>query len=97
VLSPIVISEAERRIQQRFPACVQEFEDFLALVDYQTAPLPTVEVAEAVLYQSMRAGLLQQALDRLATEQGMEAPRVVTPERFLEMLEQRQEEEEHGR
>lgn len=55
------------------------------------------EVAEAVLYQSMRAGLLQQALDRLAAEQGIEAPRVVTPERFLEMLEQRQEEEKNKR
>jgi hypothetical protein len=55
------------------------------------------EVAEAVLYQSMRAGLLQQALNTLANEQGMEAPRVVTPERFLEMLEQRREEEEDER
>lgn len=60
-------------------------------------PPTQAEVAEAVLYQSMRAGLLQQALDTLANERGIEAPRVVTPERFLEMLEQEQEEEENKR
>jgi hypothetical protein len=57
VLSPIVISEAKRRIQQRFAAYVQEFEEFLALVDYQAAPLPTVEEVEA------NSGLVRQAND----------------------------------
>jgi len=32
VLSPIVIREARRRIQIRFPDYVQEFEEFLALI-----------------------------------------------------------------
>lgn len=60
-----------------------------------SVPPTWTEVAEAVLYFSMRAGLLQQALDRLAKEQGKEAPQVVTPEQFLAMLEQRRQEQEN--
>lgn len=43
VLSPIVIREAQRRIQQRFAEFAHEFEEFLALVGYEAAPVPTFE------------------------------------------------------
>ena len=43
VLSPIVIREARRRIQTSFPGYVQEFEEFLALIKYEEAPVPGKE------------------------------------------------------
>jgi len=47
VLSPIVIREARRRIQIRFPDYLPEFEQFLALIKYEEAPLPSKqEVAD---------------------------------------------------
>ena len=47
VLSPIVIAEARRRITQRFPTFEQSFEEFLALVEYEVAPVPGEENVEA--------------------------------------------------
>lgn len=44
-------------------------------------------IAEAVLYQSMRGGLMQKALQTLAEETGRPAPRVVTPEQLLREME----------
>lgn len=43
VLSPIVIREARRRIGERFPDYEEAFEAFLALVEYDEAPLPSEE------------------------------------------------------
>jgi hypothetical protein len=45
------------------------------------------EVAEAVLYQQMRPGILQKILQQMAEETGRPAPRVVTPEQLLRELE----------
>jgi predicted nucleic acid-binding protein len=44
VLSPIVIREARRRIVERFPDYAEQFETFLALADYEDAPVPTQEL-----------------------------------------------------
>jgi hypothetical protein len=44
------------------------------------------EIAEAMLYQSMRRGILQEALDEMATKEGQKQARVVTPEEFLDEL-----------
>ncbi|MFQ5796555.1 MAG: hypothetical protein ACE5JP_16100 [Candidatus Bipolaricaulia bacterium] len=43
VLSPIVIREAHRRIKKRFPDYERQFEEFLTLVDYEEAPVPSKE------------------------------------------------------
>ena len=40
VLPEIVILEARRQIQRNFPESQEDFERFLALVDYELAPLP---------------------------------------------------------
>lgn len=45
------------------------------------------DIAEALLYQAMRGGLMQKALDEYAKEKGIRAPRVVNPKKFLEELE----------
>jgi predicted nucleic acid-binding protein len=47
VLSPIVLREARRRINQQFPAFDEAFERFLALIAYEEAPVPTVEEVKA--------------------------------------------------
>lgn len=47
VLSPIVVSEARRRITERFPDFLEEFETLLENIDYETAPVPTDEEVEA--------------------------------------------------
>ncbi len=44
------------------------------------------DIAEALLYQAMRMGLMQKALDEHAKKKGIRPPRVVTPKRFLEEL-----------
>lgn len=47
ILSPIVIREARRRIQVRFPDYEQAFDTLLTLVDYEAAPAPSkAEVRE---------------------------------------------------
>lgn len=43
-------------------------------------------MAEALLYQAMRGGLIQKALDEYTKEQDIRPPRVVSPKRFLEEL-----------
>lgn len=43
VLSPIVIREAKRHIKGQFPDFELEFEQFLQTVDYEEAPVPTLE------------------------------------------------------
>lgn len=45
------------------------------------------DIAEALLYQAMRGGLMQKALDEYAKEKGIRAPRVVNPKKFLKELE----------
>jgi hypothetical protein len=50
----------------------------------------SAEVAEAVMYQEMRPGLLQKALQAMAEETGRPAPRVLTPEQFLRELDDRE-------
>ena len=57
VLSPIVIREARRRIKQRFPNYEREFDEFLALVEYEEAPAPTPEEVAA------NQGLVRQEKD----------------------------------
>jgi hypothetical protein len=53
---------------------------------------PTLaDLAEAVLYQEMRLGILQEALNKLAKKSGQPAPRVMTPEEFADLLDQRTE------
>lgn len=43
------------------------------------------------MYQSLRVGLLQKALQAIAEERGRPAPRVVTPEQFLRELDDHEE------
>jgi putative PIN family toxin of toxin-antitoxin system len=43
VLSPLVIQEARRRLQQDFPDLLDRLELFLLAVNYETAPTPTDE------------------------------------------------------
>ena len=58
----------------------------------RTSRPPTwAEIAEDVLYQHMRPGILQKALDEYSRREGGKAPRVVTPEQLLKELEQRKE------
>ncbi len=60
----------------------------------RTIGTPTwADLAEAVIYQSMRSGIMQKALDTYAKETGTKAPRVMTPEQLLEEM-KRQEEED---
>lgn len=47
VLSPIVILEAQRNIRRQFPDLVSDFQQFLELIDYEEAPLPTREEVKA--------------------------------------------------
>lgn len=47
VLSPIVILEARRNIRRQFPDLVSDFQQFLELIDYEEAPLPTREEVKA--------------------------------------------------
>ena len=56
--------------------------------EYRGEPPSMAEVAEQVLYLSMRSGLLQQALDDYAAEHGTKPVRVLTTEELLEELEQ---------
>ena len=52
-----------------------------------TIHTPTsAEVAEAVLYQSMRLGILQKAFNEIAKKDGTKPIRVLTPEKFLREL-----------
>ncbi len=43
VLSPIVIREAKRHIKLQFPGFEREFEQFLEVIGYEEAPVPTEE------------------------------------------------------
>lgn len=53
----------------------------------RTIQQPTqADIAEALLYQAMRGGLMQKALIAYAQENGVDAPRVVTPKQFLDEL-----------
>jgi hypothetical protein len=47
------------------------------------------DVADGVMYKFLRPGILQKALQAMAEERGVPAPRVVSPERFLTELEDR--------
>lgn len=47
VLSPIVILEARRNIRRQFPDFVSDFQQFLELIDYEEAPLPTRKEVKA--------------------------------------------------
>jgi hypothetical protein len=49
-----------------------------------TEPPSMSQIAEEVLYQSIRSGLMQEALDDYAAEHGTKPIRVVTPEELLE-------------
>jgi hypothetical protein len=55
--------------------------------EYRGEPPSMAEVAEQVLYHSMRSGLMQQALDEYAAERGTKPVRVLTPEELLQELE----------
>ena len=57
VLLPIVIREARRRIRREFPEFESQFEEFLASVGYEEAPVPRAE--EIAAHQ----GLVRQAKD----------------------------------
>jgi len=46
------------------------------------------EIAEGVLYQDMRSGIMQKTLDDYAAEHGTMPVRVVTPEELLQGFEQ---------
>lgn len=41
------------------------------------------EIADQVMYQSMRVGILNKSLQDYANRKGKQVPRVVTPEQFL--------------
>jgi len=47
VLSPLIIKQARRNLQKRFPEHVGRFEAFLQTVQYELAPDPTPEEVEA--------------------------------------------------
>ena len=49
MLSPLVIQQAQRHLQQRFPAHTARFEKFLQGVDYELAADPTPEEVDAHL------------------------------------------------
>ncbi len=53
---------------------------------------PTLaDLAEAALYQEMRSGILQKALNKLAEKSGQPAPSVMTPEQFLDLLDKKED------
>lgn len=52
----------------------------------QTPPT-WAQVADAVVYQGIRLGLMQKAMDRIAAKEGVKAPRVFSPQQFLDELE----------
>ncbi|HID87646.1 MAG TPA: hypothetical protein EYP55_09770 [Anaerolineae bacterium] len=43
ILSPLVIDEARKRIAKTFPEHSTRFEEFLAVADYELAPVPSAE------------------------------------------------------
>lgn len=43
VLSPLVIKQARRNLQKRFPEFIDRFEAFLKVVEYEVVPDPTPE------------------------------------------------------
>jgi predicted nucleic acid-binding protein len=47
VLCPLVIKQARRNLQKRFPEYVDRFDEFLQTVDYELVPDPTPEDIEA--------------------------------------------------
>jgi predicted nucleic acid-binding protein len=47
VLSPLVVQQARRNLQKRFPDYVDRFEEFLQVVDCELVPDPTPEKIEA--------------------------------------------------
>ena len=48
---------------------------------------PTLaDLAEGVVYQQLRPGILQKALNEMAAHSGQRAPRVLTPEQFVQIL-----------
>lgn len=47
VLCPLVIEEARRNLQKRYPEYLGRFEDFLEVVDYELVSDPTSEEIEA--------------------------------------------------
>lgn len=49
VLSPLVITEARRRLRTHLPQALDDFEIFLAAVAYEQAPVPTQEEIAAAL------------------------------------------------
>lgn len=57
VLPEIVILEARRQIERNFPDAQEQFERFLALVEFEMPPLPTANAVEAA------AGLVRQTED----------------------------------
>ncbi|MCX6042180.1 MAG: hypothetical protein NTV69_13670, partial [Caldilinea sp.] len=57
VLPEIVILEARRQIERNFPDAQEQFERFLALVEFEITPLPTAKAVEAA------AGLVRQTED----------------------------------
>jgi hypothetical protein len=62
-----------------------------------TDPPTWADVAEAVMYQQLRAGLMQQASQEVAAQNGVTPPKVLTPEQFLYELERHhQEGNEHN-
>jgi len=56
--------------------------------EYRGEPPSMAEAAEQVLYQSIRSGLMQQALDDYAADHGTKPVRVLTPDELLQELEQ---------
>jgi predicted nucleic acid-binding protein len=47
VLCPLVIQQARRNLQKRFPDYVDRFEEFLQAIDYELVPDPTLAEIEA--------------------------------------------------
>lgn len=47
VLCPLVIAQARRNLQKRFPEYLDRFEKFLNTVDYELEPDPTLEKVKA--------------------------------------------------
>jgi len=47
VLCPLVITQARRNLQKRFPEYLDRFEEFLQVVDYELVSDPTPEDIEA--------------------------------------------------
>lgn len=47
VLSPIVVREAHRHISRRFSEFTEVFEEFLSLLDFEEAPIPSKEEVDS--------------------------------------------------